>query len=141
MRKHDRRSPREIIKELAKNNSTLREVVAKSKEEIGFLDDESRVLKETLARSGECSSAGRRENCSQRREPVIKSRCDDASKTDAEYDQEVQSRPRKKRSKRSEDADMGKKRKRHIILYSREGEYNDAMNWVGNSCDIPRRET
>ena len=51
--KQDRKSTREIIKELAKNNSMLQDAITNAKDEVISLKEESRVLKEALWRSGE----------------------------------------------------------------------------------------
>lgn len=48
LRKHDYKSTSEIIKEPARNNSTLQEVVAKEKEEVSLLREENRTMKEAI---------------------------------------------------------------------------------------------
>ena len=147
LRKQDRESTREIIKELTSGNSMLQEAIAQAKEEIIPIRGESRVSKETLGRSGEGSSAGKRENRSHMRGRVIKSRIEDVSITDDAFGQKNQNVLRRKRLGETADSDMEKKRKRHMgFEREREGERerarapNDTGRRGDYSCEEPRNE-
>ena len=108
MGKPDIKSTREIIMELAKNNSTLQEVIAKAKEEVRFLRDLSRLPNGALGASGEGSSSDTMGNWLQRRDPIIKTRRGYESPADGEYDQTDKIRLRKKRMSRNGDPYMEK---------------------------------
>lgn len=133
----DRKETREIIKELAKNNAMLQDVIAKSKEEVIFLGGESRILKSPLGASGG-GAENRRENLIQKRCPGIKTRREDGSTTDEEHDPKDQSRKRKKRMAKNEDTYTGKKRKIQLRF-----EREHLMDQGRGKCavDISRRES
>ena len=63
LRRQGNRSYRDVIRELTKNDSTLRGIIKKEKEEISFLKEERKWSRHHMDEVGEGGSAGRTEPC------------------------------------------------------------------------------